>query len=109
MILRNESERPSIVVFHWDTSENVLCEIGYGIEEEGCVCDFFSMDLPLERLCDEAFESSKLGCGIGLKSNVGGIFLKGMRPGEILLRSNDNFRMLGKNAARAVKKYKFEM
>lgn len=105
--------KPTIKIYINSKNEEMLKEICAGIEEEGVSFEIEErFDMELDVLCYHASKDSVLGVGIGIKESKVAIQMSPLPMGSKLFElDNPNLRqgrILGMNAARAVKRMPFK-
>lgn len=106
--------KPAIKVYTNTQDKNLLQEICAGMEEEGVPFEIeVQENLDFDTLCYSASCDSVLGVGIGIKDELAGIQISPLPKGSNLFQiQNPTYqqaRILGMNAARAVKKMPFKL
>jgi len=105
--------KPAIKVYTNTQNKKLLQEICAGMEELGVPFEIeMQENLDFDTLCHNASCDSVLGVGIGIKDELAGIQVSPLPKGSNLFQiQNPTFqqaRLLGMNAARAVKKMPFK-
>lgn len=105
--------KPAIKIYTNKQDQKLLQEICAGMEEEGVPFELeVKENLEFDTLCHNASMDSVLGVGIGIQDTLAGIQMTPMPKGSILFQienpTRNQARILGMNAARAVKKMPFK-
>jgi len=105
--------RPAILIYAVRPDNIVLKEILAGIEEEGVLCQVvMRQDDTMQNLSIDAAGDSALGSGIGILENTAALSIRFQTVQEPMFQitssSANKARILGANAARAVKKIPFQ-
>jgi hypothetical protein len=105
--------KPSIRLYHNFAKNELLKELCAGMEEEGVPYELIeSVESQIDTLCFEAAKDSILGVGIGLIGERVAIHMSPLpkeKPLFIVSQSTlKQARILGMNAARAVKRMPFK-
>lgn len=105
--------KPTIKIYYNAKNEILLKEISAGMEEEGVPFEIEEhFDTDLDVLCYQASKASVLGVGIGLGESKVAIHMNPLPMGSKLFDiespSIKQARILGMNAARAVKRMPFK-
>ncbi len=110
-----QRERPAVRVYTDGSARaaEVLCEVLQGIEEEGIPYHTEHRENDASANAVAAAEESRLGTGIGVSEREVVVHYDKLPPGNPLFRvgtyeENVNFRNLGSNAARLVKRIPFK-
>ncbi|SCP96530.1 glycerol dehydratase reactivase beta/small subunit family protein [Anaerobium acetethylicum] len=106
--------RPSIRIYTCHADRDILKEICAGIEEEGVLYEIEErQETELDVLCYDAANESVLGTGVGVAFSETGMQMKGVPKGRNLFEvsnpTSGQCRILGANAARAVKRMPFRI
>lgn len=104
--------KPSIMLYANSAKDDLLKEICAGMEEEGVPFEIMEyMDTHFDVICYEASKASVLGVGIGVMKDIVAIHLNPLEKGKNLFQMEhptlEQGRILGMNAARAVKRMPF--
>jgi|GEM_PF-300597 len=105
----DEWQKPAVLLYAAAYNSRAAAEICAGLEEEGIPC----------RLCERqsggvytlayaAANDSLLHCGIGLCGARAAMTLDNLRENDMLFETSCDWKTLGTNAARAVKKIRFK-
>lgn len=105
--------KPSIHLYHDAGDDKLMREICAGMEEEGVPFEIMEYtDFDMDSLCYEASKTSVLGVGIGVIHHMVSIHMNPLPKGTNLFQSEYptliQGRLLGMNAARAVKRMPFK-
>lgn len=105
--------KPTIKLYANTNDQKIVSEICAGMEEEGVPFEIEIQEgLELVTLCYNASTDSVLGIGIGIKDTQVGIQISPLPRGRVLFQIENptmqQARILGMNAARAVKKMPFK-
>lgn len=105
--------KPSIHLYHNAGDDKLIKEICAGMEEEGVPFEITKYtDSDVDMLCYEASKNSVLGVGIGVINYLVAIQMSPLPKGKNLFRIDHptliQGRLLGMNAARAVKRMPFK-
>jgi hypothetical protein len=109
------SNKPSIIVYYDcdNLSESKFINVLLGIEEEGIPYDLAGVpDSDVYEIGFKAAKASRLGVGIGVSANKLILHFEKLEKKcpifEIGTFEKENYRILGSNAARLVKKMPFK-
>lgn len=105
--------KPSIHLYHNAGDDKLIKEICAGMEEEGVPFEISAYtDSNVDSLCYKASKTSVLGVGIGIIDYLVAIQMSPLPKGKNLFQVNHptsiQARLLGMNAARAVKRMPFK-
>lgn len=105
--------KPSIHLYHNAGDDKLIKEICAGMEEEGVPFEITEYtDSKVDTLCYEASKISVLGVGIGVVNHMVAIQMSPLPKGKNLFQIDSptliQGRLLGMNAARAVKRMPFK-
>lgn len=105
--------KPSIHLYHNAGDDKLIKEICAGMEEEGVPFEIMEYtDSKVDTLCYEASKTSVLGVGIGVINQQVAISMSPLPKGKNLFQIDHptliQGRLLGMNAARAVKRMPFK-
>ena len=104
--------RPSIFIYAYNFSPDMLRELCAGMEEEGVFFELFEMEQENARsLAHRAAEDSMLGTGIGICGSQVVLQMRGLKEEHPVAEYDQpdslRCRILGENAARSIKKMPF--
>ncbi len=105
--------KPTILIYVKNPNKSLLQEICAGIEEEGVIYEVIPQEYSkLEDLTYESSNASILGTGIGVSNFEIALSLSSLSKGNYVFRmeapTTHQARVLGTNAARAVKRKAFQ-
>lgn len=106
--------KPVILVYTNEAHEALLKEMSAGIEEEGVLYETVQRnEADVYTLCYEAAKNSLLGVGVAIKEEQVAVQMMPLSLGKPLFEldkpTNKQARLLGMNAARAVKRMPFHL
>ena len=111
-------EKPNIIIGYStrpSSDYSLALEISYGIEEEGCLSELLSFDeIEDVVLCAKQLAlKSQVGVSVAVHDDKAALHCLEMKSGQSLLslksKAPEEYRRLGKNAARYLKNIRFEL
>ena len=105
----NEAHKPTVLIYAFMPDSQAANALGAGLEEEGVPFSLIEKQSDTaEELAEAAARDSILHCGIGLCGQTAVMTIDGLPNGDMLFATQIDWKTLGANAARAVKKQKFK-
>ena len=109
----NEGAPSILILSRGEADPAWISEICAGVEEEGVPFDRYTVEMGTDanEIASNAAERSALGAGIGVAGSTAAFTLRSLTEGGPLFSAETNgsgFRLLGSNAARAVKGVAFK-
>jgi len=104
----SEAYRPTVLIYAHMHYKYVLDAICAGLEEEGVPFECIERRGMAEGLAHEAAQEAVLRCGIGLCGRRAVMTADGLAEGDALFATETDWKALGTNAARMVKRQRFK-